>query len=213
MRGHADAERLRAEAATASTAVVVGGGYIGLEVAAALRGLGLAVTVIEVGDRLLGWVTGPVVAEYFARRHREPGVDLRLGRVSRRSRVLRVGRPVSVRRRGRVPGDLVVVGVGLVPNVDVLAAAGARTDGGIEVDEFCRTSLPDVHAVGDAVSFPISLYGGRRVRLESVQNASDQAKVIRQSHPGRSRALRPGPVVLVPPVRREVPDGRPAGRP
>lgn len=179
LRTRSDADRLKAElAAGARRAVIVGGGYIGLETAASLTAAGLSVTVVESLDRLLARVTGPAVSEYFAGLHRQSGVELLLGEgVVELSGV--DGRVNAVRlASGReIPADVVVVGVGLVPNTGVLENAGAEVGNGIIVDEHCRTSLPGVYAIGDCANFP-SIRAGGRVRLESVQNAVDQAKLV-----------------------------------
>lgn len=189
-----DAQRVRDEAADARAAVIIGGGYIGLETAASLRNLGLAVTVIEVADRLLARVTSPVVADYFVDRHRARGVDFRLS-TGVEEIVGEAGRATAVRlSNGEVlPADIVIVGVGLIPNIDAMATAEAVIGNGIEVDEFCRTSLSDVYAIGDCVSFPIPLYGGVRVRLESVQNAADQGKSVAAAILGSPQVYAPKP--------------------
>ncbi|MFF3573831.1 NAD(P)/FAD-dependent oxidoreductase [Nocardia jiangxiensis] len=189
-----DAVSLRSALRTARRAVVIGGGYIGLETAAGLRQAGLAVTVVESQSRLLARVTGPDVSDYIARRHREAGVRLHLG----------VGVPEFWGRDGKVrsvrlttgsdiPADLVLVGVGLAPNLDVLAVAGADCSDGIEVDDHCRTSLSDVYAIGDCAAFVGSHFGGNRVRLESVQNAVDQAKTVADALLGKPRPYVPLP--------------------
>jgi 3-phenylpropionate/trans-cinnamate dioxygenase ferredoxin reductase subunit len=179
VRGWEDARRLKDAATGAKSAVIVGGGYIGLESAAVLTALGVAVTVVEVAERLLARVTGAVVADHLFQRHTAAGVAFRLGVGV--EEILGDGvRATGVRLSSgeTLEADIVLVGVGLVPNVDALARAGAHVGNGVEVDEMGRTSLPDVFAVGDGCSFPIPLFGGRRVRLESVQNAVDQAKTV-----------------------------------
>ncbi len=194
LRSFEDARRLRAEAARATSAVIIGGGYIGLEAASALATLGLAVTVVEVMDRLLARVTSPVVAEFFERRHQREGVKFRIG-VGAEEILGAAGRVVGVRLRSgeTLAADVVLIGVGLVPNVGQIAHAGAKVGDGIEVDECCRTSLPDVYAIGDCASFPIPLYDDRRVRLESVQNAVDQAKVVAADILGATQSYDPVP--------------------
>lgn len=180
VRGFGDTERLRNEAQDAASAVIVGGGYIGLESTAALRASNVDVTVIEVADRLLARVTGPVVAEHFQQQHRAAGVEFRMAasviELLPRAGSDRVG-SVLLGTGEAVPADVVIVGVGLLPSISPIAAAGADVSNGIDVDANCRTSLPHVYAVGDCANFPIALYEGRSVRLESVQNAVDQAKI------------------------------------
>jgi 3-phenylpropionate/trans-cinnamate dioxygenase ferredoxin reductase component len=189
-----DAVRLRAEAGSATSAVIIGGGYIGLESAASLTKRGLSVTVVEAADQLLGRVTSPVVADYISERHAEAGVQFRIG-VGVDEIVGESGRVNAVRLSSgeTLPADIVVVGVGLVPNVAPILDAGADVGNGIEVDELCHTSLPDVYAIGDCVSFPIPLYGGQRVRLESVQNAVDQAKTVASAILGEAHPYGPVP--------------------
>ncbi|MGM7775784.1 NAD(P)/FAD-dependent oxidoreductase [Arthrobacter sp. KNU-44] len=179
LRTRSDAERLKAElAAGARNAVIIGGGYIGLESAAALVAAGLSVTVVESMDRLLARVTGPAVSEYFAGLHQRSGVEVLLGQgvVELAGTNGRVN-AVQLASGREIPADVVVVGVGLVPNTGVLEGAGAEAGNGIIVDEYCRTRLPGVYAIGDCANFPSARTGGR-LRLESVQNAVDQAKLV-----------------------------------
>jgi 3-phenylpropionate/trans-cinnamate dioxygenase ferredoxin reductase subunit len=158
--------------------VVMGAGYIGLEVAAVAVTRGLKVTVLEVADRVMSRVTAPVVSEFFEKIHREAGVDIRCS----------VGIGGSFKGNGAIEAvvsaagdeletDLVVVGVGILPTVDLAEAAGLECNNGIVVDEFCRTSDPHILAVGDCTNHPNSLLG-HRLRLESVHNAQEQAKTV-----------------------------------
>lgn len=175
LRSLADAERLRAACVAGARMVVVGGGYIGLEVAAKARSLGLAVTLLEAAPRILNRVASPPVAAYFDALHRDRGVDLRTGvrilAMEGRDRVTAVG----LADGSTVPADLVVVGVGSVANVELARDAGLAVDDGILVDETTATADPDIFAAGDVTRFPSRLYG-RRLRLESVQNAIAQAR-------------------------------------
>lgn len=177
VRDKADTDRLRAElAAGARRAVVIGGGYIGLEVAAALRKQDCAVTVVEKEARLLFRVAGEDLARFYEGEHRAHGVDVRLA-----SEVEAIegdgDRVTAVRLAGdeALPCDLVVVGIGIVPAVGPLIAAGAAGANGVDVDPFCRTSLPDVYAIGDCAAHANPYAGGAVIRLESVQNAHDMA--------------------------------------
>jgi 3-phenylpropionate/trans-cinnamate dioxygenase ferredoxin reductase subunit len=163
----------------ASSAVVVGGGYVGLETAAAFRKAGIAVTVLEVQDRLLARVTGQHVSDFYLSEHRRHGVDFRLGEGVAEFRGEDGSLVSAVLASGEVlAADIAIVGVGIIPNVAELAAAGAQVGNGVEVDEFCRTSLADVYAVGDCTSHVNEFAGRARVRLESVQNAIEQAKTV-----------------------------------
>ncbi|HNP34498.1 MAG TPA: FAD-dependent oxidoreductase [Woeseiaceae bacterium] len=173
-----DVHAIRSELETAGRIVIVGAGYIGLEVAAVARTLGLEVTVIEMADRVMSRVVSPEISEFYQRQHRAKGVVLELatGLAGFRSDAT-TGRVTGVATTDSrsIPADLVVVGVGIVPNTELAAEAGLLIDNGIVVDEFCRSSDPDIFAVGDCSSHPNSIYD-RRVRLESVHNALEQAK-------------------------------------
>ncbi|WP_173922379.1 NAD(P)/FAD-dependent oxidoreductase [Agromyces sp. Marseille-P2726] len=179
VRKLSDAERVKQRLGTIKNAVVIGGGYIGLETAASLRKLGVNVTVVEALERLLQRVTGEDVAAYIKARHEREGVDILLG-TGVSELIGDAGHVTGVRlSSGReLPADLVVVGIGLVPNVSQLADAGAEVGNGVLVDKLCRTSLPDVYAIGDCASFESDWVPGDRLRLESVQNANDQAKTV-----------------------------------
>ena len=169
-----DVDAIRAELAPGRRLAVVGGGYIGLEVASTAKGLGLEVCVIEAADRLLGRVTAPEMSDYYARAHRARGVDVRL---SAAVDAFEGGARIEGVRCGAdlVPADLVVIGVGVVPDVRLAESAGIACDDGIVVDERCATSAGHVYAVGDCTRHPNPILG-RTLRLESVQNAIEQAK-------------------------------------
>jgi 3-phenylpropionate/trans-cinnamate dioxygenase ferredoxin reductase subunit len=175
LRSIADVDGIRADLAPGRSIVIVGAGYIGLEVAAVCRQIGLDVTVIELADRVLSRVVSPQVSAYFEGLHRRHGVELRLGTglasFAGDNRVT----GVTTSAGHTIGADLVVVGVGIVPNIEIAAAAGLAVDNGIVVDERCRTGDPDIYAVGDCTSHPNGIYG-RRLRLESVHNALEQAK-------------------------------------
>jgi 3-phenylpropionate/trans-cinnamate dioxygenase ferredoxin reductase subunit len=172
-----DADAVRGALGSGARLVVVGGGYIGLEVAAVARGLGAAVTVLETEARLMSRVAGPEVAEYYRRVHTEAGVQVRSdSRVSGFEGAGHVAR-VLCADGSRIDADLVLVAIGIVPNVELAAHAGLETADGIVVDEFGRTSDPHIYASGDCTSHPNSLYGGR-IRLESVHNAMAQARTV-----------------------------------
>jgi 3-phenylpropionate/trans-cinnamate dioxygenase ferredoxin reductase component len=154
--------------------VVVGGGYIGLEVAATARKLGADVTVLEAMPRLMARVATPVISDYFADLHRAKGVDLRLGTGVRGFTGPYTVSAVELDDGTSVPADTVLVGVGAIPNTELAAAAGLAVDNGIVVDAHMRTSDPAILAIGDCTNHP-SPFAGRSLRLESVQNAADQA--------------------------------------
>ena len=179
LRTVADVDRIRAELAPGARVVIVGGGYIGLEVAATCRGLGHEVDVLEMADRVMNRVVAPAVSAFFAAEHARAGVrlhvDTTLGAVLPADGDSRRAGAVVTTGGARFAADVVIVGVGVTPNTGLAAAAGLACDNGIAVDEYCRTSDAAVYAAGDCTSHP-SLRYGRRVRLESVDNAFEQAK-------------------------------------
>ena len=154
--------------------VIVGGGYIGLEIASTAKGLGLEVCVIEAADRILGRVTAPEMSAYYTRAHRARGIDIRLstGVVAFEGDVTVEGVDCG---EEVIPADVVVIGIGIVPDVRLAAAAGIECDDGIVVDERCTTSIGHIHAVGDCTRHPNPILG-RMLRLESVHNALEQAR-------------------------------------
>lgn len=173
LRGVADADALRTDARPGARAVIVGGGYIGLEVAATLRHLGVEVTVLEMADRVMGRVVAEPVSRWYEAQHAAHGVRIVLGAQLHRlrgdaGRVVAVGTSV-----GEVAADLVVVGIGVLPEDALAREAGLACDNGIVVDDRCRTADPAVLAIGDCTNHPSIHYGGR-LRLESVDNAVEQ---------------------------------------
>jgi 3-phenylpropionate/trans-cinnamate dioxygenase ferredoxin reductase subunit len=170
-----DVARIRAGLDTARRVVIIGAGYIGLEVAAVARELGHSVTVIEMADRVMSRVVSPAVSRFYEAEHAAHGVKLEL------STALEAfegdTKVAAIRLSGgrSIPADLVIAGVGIAPNTELAASAGLEVDNGIVVDAHCRTADDDVYAVGDCTSHPNEIYG-RRIRLESVHNAIEQAK-------------------------------------
>jgi len=174
LRTIADVDAIRADLAGARRMVVVGGGYIGLEAAACARQLDIEATVLEMADRPMARVVAPQVSAFYVRRHEREGVRIVCN--ASVTGFLGEGRVAAVRCGEReFPADVVIVGVGILPDVTLAAAAGLRCDNGVWVDEQCRTSDPNVYAAGDCTNHPSVRYG-RRVRLESVDNAVEQAK-------------------------------------
>jgi len=164
--------------------VVVGAGYIGLEAAACARQLGLDVTVLEAAERPLNRVVAPEVSSFYERRHAREGVHVLCRETV--TGYLGSGRVCAVACSGReFPADLVIVGVGVQPDVTLAAAAGLRCQDGVWVDEHCRTSDPAIYAAGDCTNHPSVRYG-RRVRLESVDNAVEQAKTAASNICGKA---------------------------
>lgn len=176
MRGLADADALAAVAVPGARALVIGGGYIGLEGAAVLRDKGLSVTLVEQAPRILARVAAPATADYFRQLHRAHGVDLR--EATALTRLVGAGGRVveaMLADGSTLAVDVVLVGIGIAPEVGLAAAAGLAIDDGILVDLHGRTSDPAVFAAGDCTRFP---FGGRRIRLESVPHAIDQAEAV-----------------------------------
>ncbi|WP_277979561.1 NAD(P)/FAD-dependent oxidoreductase [Sphingomonas phyllosphaerae] len=179
VRSRADADLLSSELPAARRVVVIGGGYIGLEAAAVLVGAGKEVTLIEAQQHVLARMSGTMLARFLEAEHRSRGVTLRLGTTVHGIEE-HDGAACGVRLTSGelVPADLVIVGVGIVPAVAPLLAAGARGGNGVEVDALCRTSLTDVYAIGDCATHANAFADGARIRLESVQNANDMAGTV-----------------------------------
>lgn len=176
LRTIADVDAIRAAMAQAKKVVIVGGGYIGLEVAAVCAEAGLAVTVLEMEDRILQRVTTPRMSEFYHELHTGHGVSIHTNTAAS-AFVGEGGHVTGVQCGDEVLGaDLVIVGIGIVPNIEVAEAAGITCDNGIVVDDHCATSVPGVYAAGDCTNHPNPLLN-RRLRLESVPNAMDQARV------------------------------------
>jgi 3-phenylpropionate/trans-cinnamate dioxygenase ferredoxin reductase component len=191
MRDLADADRLAAAIAPGARALIVGGGYIGLEAAAVLAGKGLEVTLVEAAPRILARVASPATADYFRELHRAHGVALREGAAL--ARLTGTGGRVTgaeLADGARLGADLVLTGIGVEPDTALAAAAGLAIDNGIRVDEHGRTSDQVIHAAGDAASFP---WRGGRVRLESVPNAIDQAEAVAAAMLGDDAGYAPRP--------------------
>ena len=184
LRTLADSERIRAAVRPGARAVIIGGGYIGLEVAASLRKLGAEVAVLEALSRVMNRVVAPPVSDFFAAEHAQHGVAIETGaQVAALEGVSTVERVVC--RDGRVfAADLVVIGVGAVPNDELARDAGLAVENGIVVDELGRTSDPAIFAAGDVTNHPNALFD-RRLRLESVHNAMAQAKAVAQAIAGK----------------------------
>ncbi len=177
VRSRADVDRMIGELPQVTNVVVIGGGFIGLEAAAVLTKFGKKVTLLEALDRVMARVAGPELSHFYEAEHRAHGVDVRLGAAV--ESIAGDGKVTGVRLADGtiVPADLVVVGIGIVPAVAPLIAAGAAGGNGVCVDAQCRTSLADIFAVGDCALHANRFAGGTEVRLESVQNATDQATV------------------------------------
>ncbi|MEW6166468.1 MAG: FAD-dependent oxidoreductase [Pseudomonadota bacterium] len=187
LRTIADVQKIRAHCQEGKRVAIVGGGFIGLEAAAVLVKKGLKVTVLEGLPRVLARVTCPQVSAFYERVHREAGVDLRTGvQVTGFDGEPEVNQ-VRLGDGSAVETDFVVIGIGLIANTELATAAGLEVDNGIVVDEYARTSDPDIYAAGDCTNHPSSFLG-RRVRLESVQNAMEQARIAARNIMGKNEA-------------------------
>jgi 3-phenylpropionate/trans-cinnamate dioxygenase ferredoxin reductase subunit len=193
LRGVADAEAIRAAlAAGIERVAIVGGGYIGLEIAAALRHLGRRVTIIEAEERVLKRVASEPVSSFFEALHRENGVE-----IITRARVAALagdGRVESVRLQdgANIPVDAALLAVGAAPNVELAQAAGLAAEDGVLTDAHGQTSAPGIYACGDCARFTSRRYG-RSLRVESVQNAIDQAKCVAAAIAGKPMVYDPVP--------------------
>jgi 3-phenylpropionate/trans-cinnamate dioxygenase ferredoxin reductase subunit len=176
LRNADDVLAIRKQMQSGKRAVVIGGGYIGLEVAAVMSLHGLHVTVIEMAERLLQRVASPVISEYFRLLHERHDVE-----ILTRARVEEIsdtenGLAVQLDRGDVLAADIIIIGVGVLPETGLASAAGLEVADGVVVDAYMGTSDPDIVAAGDCTVFPSARYG-RTLRLESVQNALDQARV------------------------------------
>ena len=181
LRTLGEAAEIRQRLAAAQDVVVIGGGFIGLEVAAAARTLNKQVTVIEGQPRLMSRVVAPVISEFFRGQHENKGVDVLLNASVEQIRE----KEVLLGERTSRPADLVIAGIGVVPNVELAIEAGLPVGNGITVNEFLRTPDERIFAIGDCAECP-SLFVEGCVRLESVQNAVDQAASVAKTIVGHA---------------------------
>ena len=186
LRSRADADRLIAALPGCERIAIVGGGYIGLEAAAVLTKLGTKVTLLEAADRVLSRVAGEPLSRFYEAEHRARGVDLRTGVA------VEAIDSSGVRLAGGelVAADAVMVAIGIGAEAGPLLDAGAAGNNGVDVDAFCRTSLAGVFAIGDCAAHENSYAGGTRIRLESVQNAHDQAVTAAKAIAGQPEPYR-----------------------
>ncbi|MBY3025204.1 NAD(P)/FAD-dependent oxidoreductase [Rhizobium leguminosarum] len=189
LRTHHDAAALRDAMKPGRHIAIIGGGFIGLELAAMARLLGAEVTVIEGLERVLKRGVPEEIAHLLTERHRAEGVDIRCG-VSIEALTTDNGQALIRLSTGEaIEADLVLVGIGARPNVEIAEKAGLAIDNGIAVDIHLQTSAPDIFAAGDCCSFPLSIYGGRRVRLESWRNAQEQGTLAAANMLGLNEAV------------------------
>lgn len=186
-----DAERLRKDMRRGGSMLIVGGGYIGLETAAVARNIGMRVTLIERDNRILGRVGSAETADYFRALHLENGVRIDEGvQLVRLEERPTGGKTAWLTNGTAIDTDVVLVGIGIVPETDLAEQANLCVDDGIVVDCAGRTSDPSIYAAGDCARFP---YQGQQIRLESVQNAVDMAETVGRSIVGETAEYRPVP--------------------
>lgn len=178
VRRLSDVDALRALLPSAERIAIVGGGYIGLEAAAVLNTLGKHITIVESQDRVLSRVAGVGLSRFYENCHADRGVEFVLGSKVDRIETDNEGRATALilDNGDTLATDMVIVGIGIVPETGPLLLKGAAGGNGVDVDEFCRTSLPDIYAIGDCAAHANPYANGAHIRLESVQNANDQAK-------------------------------------
>ncbi len=185
LRTLGDVNAIKNEMAPGKRLVIIGGGYIGLEVASVAVTLGLDVTVLEMEERILKRVTTAEMSEFYHQLHAGRGVKILL-----RTAVSGFEGDGHITHvlcgDQRIAADMVIVGIGIIPNVELAQAAGIECNNGIVVDDRCRTSAEHVYALGDCSNHPSPLVG-RRLRLESVPNAQDQAKVVAANIMGKAK--------------------------
>lgn len=183
-----DARRLAERLVPGRRLLIVGGGFIGSEVAASARRLGVEVTLLEALDVPLSRALGFEIGEVIAQIHRDEGVDLRTGEAVVSVAETEGGVVVETTREHRLEAEAVVIGVGIVPNVEVVAGSGVEVDDGILVDERCRTALDGVFAAGDVARHHHPIFG-RAVRVEHYDNARRQGEAAADNMLGRSRVF------------------------
>lgn len=189
LRTHGDAVAIRAALQPGKHLAIIGGGFIGLELAATARKLGASVTLVEGLPRVLSRGVPEEVAAMVATRHKTEGVEILCSVKIQGLSEDREGAYVLLDDGRTIEADLIVAGIGAIPNVELARNAGLATDNGIAVDTHLKTSDPDIFAAGDCCSFPLSLYDGRRVRLEAWRNAQDQGTLAAANLLGAGEAV------------------------
>ena len=191
VRSLEDVDAMRPYFQSGRKLAVIGGGYIGLEAAAVARGLGVETTIIEASTRILGRVASPQTADYFRNLHQQNGAEILEGAALERFDFASGNVSGAVLSNGRtIAADFVIVGIGIFTNSEIAEAAGIDCDEGISVDAQSRTNDPHIYAAGDVTRFA---YQGQNIRLESVQNAIDQAENAAKNILGQAEAYEPKP--------------------
>jgi 3-phenylpropionate/trans-cinnamate dioxygenase ferredoxin reductase component len=194
VRDKSDVDGMLDELKQVTNIVIIGAGYIGLEAAAVLRKMGKDVTVLEAQERALARVAGPELSTFFETEHRAHGVDLRTN-ITVEALTEEDGGVAGVQLEDGevIPAQMVIVGIGIIPAVAQLLDAGATCGNGVDIDEYCRTSLPDIFAIGDCAAHVNGFAGGEIVRVESVQNANDMANAVAKTITGEATVYQATP--------------------
>ena len=178
LRDVEQSRRIKDELATATNIVVVGAGFIGLEFAAVANSMGKNVIVFDTADRVMGRAVSPAISEWFEQTHSSNGITMRLhDSIQEIQGDTKVSRVITA-AGDKIECDMLLVGIGVIPNAELAVAAGIECENGIVVNEFCETSAADIYAVGDCAYHPNPYFDSKMIRLESVQNATDQARVV-----------------------------------
>jgi 3-phenylpropionate/trans-cinnamate dioxygenase ferredoxin reductase subunit len=189
LRTYDEALRIRAALKPGSHIAILGGGFIGLEIAASARKRGASVTVIEALPRILTRGVPEEIARVIDERHRSEGVELACGKAVLALRESGPSIEIVLSDGGIIAADLLIIGIGAVPVTDLAQNAGLAIENGIAVDHRLRSSDPDIFAAGDCCSFPLAIYGGRRVRLECWRNAQDQGALAARNMLGAEESV------------------------
>jgi len=177
LRDQKDVEAIKGAIGSDKRAVIIGGGYIGLETAASLRKQGMSVDLLEAMPRILQRVTASEVSSFYKRIHEEEGVNIHEGIAANEIYESDGELTVKTKSGGSFAADMVIIGIGVIPNIELAEAAGLEVGNGVVVNEFCQTNDPDVYAAGDVTYHYNPIYDAH-IRLESVPNATEQAKTI-----------------------------------
>ena len=186
LRDSNDVRAIKNNVEAGKRVVIIGGGYIGLETAASLRKQGMEVTVLEAMPRILQRVTAPELSTFYKRIHSEEGVTILEGVMASEIRQLGTALSVETSCEKSFDADMVIIGIGVIPNVELAKEAGLDVGNGIEVNEFCQTSDPDIYAAGD-VTWHFNPIYEHHIRLESVPNATEQAKTVALHMNGKAK--------------------------
>jgi len=186
LRDTKDVLAIKSRVAPGKRAVIIGGGYIGLETGASLKKQGMDVTILEAMPRILKRVTAPELSSFYKRIHQEEGVNILEGVVASEISKSNDRLKVSTSCQQNFDADMVIIGIGVIPNMELAEMSGLTVGNGVEVNAFCQTSDPNIYAAGD-VTWHFNPIYDRHVRLESVPNATEQAKIVASHMNGKPK--------------------------